>query len=114
MPPLAGSQLCFSHDPEHARVRAAARKLGGHRRRRSKAAGSDEAIQLDSVTVVRRLLERAVMDALALENSVARARVLAHLASVALKTLEVGELEQRVAALESQVTERLKRLRSVS
>ena len=42
-----------------------------------------------------------------LENSIARSRTLAYLAQVAVKLLEVGELEQRVRAIESVLHPRL-------
>ena len=62
---------------------------------------------LGSVSQVRRIVEIAVLDTLALENSVARSRTLAYLAQVALKTLEVGEFEERVAELERALQPRL-------
>jgi hypothetical protein len=62
---------------------------------------------LNDVRQVRRLLEIAVLDALGLENSIARSRTLAYLAQVALKALEVGELEERVRELESVLFPRL-------
>ena len=40
-------------------------------------------------------------DTLGLENSVSRARTLAYLAMAAIKLLDVGELEQRLTALEA-------------
>lgn len=52
---------------------------------------------------IRRLLEIAVIDTFALENSVARSRTLAYLAQTALRCLEVGELEERLALLEAAV-----------
>ena len=52
---------------------------------------------------IRRLLEVAVLDTLGLENSISRARTLAYLATTAIKHLEVGELEQRLASLEAAV-----------
>jgi uncharacterized small protein (DUF1192 family) len=42
----------------------------------------------------------AVLDALSMENSMSRARTLAYLAQVALRMLEVGEIEERVSTLE--------------
>ena len=48
-------------------------------------------------------MEIAVLDTLGLENSIARARTLAYLAMTAIKLLEVGELEQRIASLEAAV-----------
>jgi len=58
------------------------------------------------VTDIRRLLEVATIDTLSLENSVARSRTLAYLAQSALKCLEVGELEERLALLEAAVRSR--------
>jgi len=81
---------------------------GGLRRRREKAvAGAYDFDGLDSVPKARRLLEIAALDSLALENSVARSRTLAYLAQVALKALEVGELAERIEALERLVAPRL-------
>jgi hypothetical protein len=51
--------------------------------------------------------QKAVLDTLGLENSVARSRALAYLAQVSLKALEVGELEERVKAIESVLNPRL-------
>jgi hypothetical protein len=62
---------------------------------------------LGNVAQIRRLLEIAALDALSLENSIARSRTLAYLAQVAVKLLEVGELEERVRELESVLFPRL-------
>ena len=59
-----------------------------------------------TITDFRRLLEVAVIDTLSLENSVARSRTLAYLGQTALKCLEVGELEDRLALLEGAVKSR--------
>ena len=50
---------------------------------------------------IRRLIEVAVADSLTLENSIARNRTLAYLAQTAVKLLEVGELAERIDALEA-------------
>ncbi len=55
---------------------------------------------------IQRVLEVAATDTLALENSVARNRTLAYLSQTALKALEVGELEERLALLEAAVRKR--------
>ena len=55
----------------------------------------------------------ACLDTLSLENSISRSRTLAYLAMVALKALETGELEARVAALEGAVAARPARPPSV-
>jgi len=107
-PPLLDGDFCLMHSPEHADEMAEARRLGGLRRRREKAVSGAYAFEgLGDVGQVRRLLEIAVLDTLSLENSVARSRTLAYLAQVALKTLEVGEFDERLEALERLVAPRL-------
>ncbi|MCH6588005.1 MAG: hypothetical protein IH805_06795 [Proteobacteria bacterium] len=69
-------------------------------------AGSFEFEGLASVSEIRRLVEVAVTDTFALENSVNRNRTLAYLAQTALKLLEAGELAERLDALEAAVLPR--------
>jgi len=96
------------HDPAHAAEMQEARRLGGLRRRKEKVtSGAYDFEGLNDVRQVRRLLEIAALDALGLENSIARSRTLAYLAQVSVKLLEVGELEERVRALESVLHPRL-------
>ena len=108
--PLQGSDFCFWHSPEHAHEAAEARRLGGLRRRKENiTAGAYDFADLESVEGIRRLLQVAAVDALSLENSIARARTLAYLAVVAAKLLETGEVEERVAALEQTLGPRLEK-----
>ena len=100
--PLRDSDFCLWHDPEHAEQVAESRRLGGSRRRREVTLSG--VYDLESVITVRdiqRLVEIAVMDTLALENGVARNRTLAYLAQTALRTIETGELEDRIRTLET-------------
>ena len=107
-PPLVDEDFCFWHSPKHAEEVAEAGRLGGLRRRREKTVAAAYDLEgLDTVPQVRRLLQIAVMDTLGLENSIARSRVLAYLAQVALKTLEAGALQERLAALEVAMGPRL-------
>ncbi len=102
-----GSKYCFLHDPQLAQEAAEARRLGGLRRKREvTVAGAYYLGDLDTVAGIRRLIEVAAVDALGLENSVARTRALVHAAQVAAKLLEVGEMEQRLDALEQSLKER--------
>ena len=104
VPKLRDSDYCLMHSPEHAEEMAEARRLGGLRRRREVAvSGAYEFAGLQTVADIRRILEIGVLDTLGLENSIARARTLAYLAMTAIKLLEVGELEQRLAALEAAI-----------
>ena len=100
--PMRDGDSCFWHSPAHAEEADEARSLGGLRRRKERTvAGAYEFQGLRTVGDVQRLLEIATLDTLALENSVARSRTIAYLAQTALKCLEVGELEERVALLEA-------------
>ena len=99
--PLHDDEHCFWHSPEHAEEAAEARRLGGLRRRKEKVvSGSYDIEGLENVGQIRRLVEIAVLDTLALENSIARSRALIAAAGAAGKLLEVGELEERIQALE--------------
>ena len=100
--PLREGRYCFVHDPDHADEAAEARRMGGLRRKREKTVAIAYDFQgLESVEQLRRVLEVAILDTLSLDNGVARNRALGALTMAGLKALEVGELEQRVAALEA-------------
>src|SRR5687768_12595409 len=102
--PRGESGYCIWHDPERQEEAAEARKLGGQRRRKERViAGAFDFEGLGSVESIRRLVEVAAVDTLGLENSVARARTLAYLAQTARQLLETGELEERMAAVESVI-----------
>jgi uncharacterized small protein (DUF1192 family) len=92
------------HSPEHAKEVQEARRLGGLRRKREvTVSGAYDFEGLETVAGIRRLVEVAVLDTLGMENSLARSRTLGYLAQIALRTLEVGELEERIAILEQVV-----------
>lgn len=97
------SDYCYWHDPDKAAERKAARRKGGLARhgRSIGVTGDPEPVAISSVADVVRLLEQAVNDVLRLENSIQRARAIGYLAGVIVKALELGELEERVAALEA-------------
>ena len=105
--PLREGQYCFVHDPDHAEEAAEARRVGGLRRKREKTVAIAYDFQgLESVEQLRRVLEVAILDTLSLDNGVARNRTLGTLTMAALKALETGELEDRIAALEQAVKHR--------
>lgn len=105
--PIADSEYCFFHSPEHQEEAAEARRLGGVRRRRERVVSSAYDVEgLDSIPKLRRLVEVAVLDTLGLENSVARNRTLAYLAQTGWKLLEAGEFEERLQALEAALRTR--------
>ncbi len=95
---------CFSHDPERAEEAAEARRLGGLRRRKEGTiAVAYDLPGLDTVDGIRRLLDIVVTDGLSLENGIARLRALIATATAATNLLKVGELEERLAALEAAI-----------
>ena len=111
--PMHGAALCFWHNPETASEATEARRLGGMRRRREGAvAGAYEFGGLGTSSDLRRLLEIAATDALALENSIPRVRALTTIAQVGARLLEVGELEARIEALEVTMRPRIERNRN--
>jgi hypothetical protein len=90
-PPLKNGRFCYWHAPGKGEEAAEARRLGGLRRRREKTvARAYDITGLDSVDNIRRVLEIAVLDALGLENSIARTRVLIAVALAAARLLEAA------------------------
>jgi hypothetical protein len=105
--PLRDAEACFWHAPASAEDAIEARRLGGLRRRREKAlAGVYDVIGLADVEGLRRVLEIAVLDALGLENSVARSRLLVSAVEVGARLLATGEFEARLEALERGLAHR--------
>jgi len=103
-PPLHDSRFCFMHAPEHAQEAQEARRLGGLRRKREATVLVAYDFEgLETLAGIRRLIQVAVIDTLSLDNSVARNRTLTYLAMAALRTLEVGDLQERINALEQAV-----------
>jgi len=100
MRPLSKSAWCWNHDPERALERDAARRRGGRNGNRRAPGPVPEGISLRDVDAIQRVLEQAVRDCLALDNSVQRARTIAYLASIGLTALSTADFEARLAALE--------------
>ena len=100
-PPLMNNEFCRMHSPEHIKEVQESRRLGGLRRKReSTISNAYQFKSLNNINGIRRIVEVAIMDTLAMENSIPRNRTLAALVQVALHTLEVGDIEARIAALE--------------
>ena len=104
MAPLRDRPYCFAHDPERAEEDAHARRLGGLRRRKEGTiAVAYDLPGLDTVMGIRRLLDIVVTDGVGLDNGIPRLRVLISTAVAAVNLLKVGELEERLVALEGVV-----------
>jgi hypothetical protein len=96
--------FCWAHDPTLAEKRAQAHRQGGKQHRIPKVAGP--AVQIASADDCLQLVNKVVVDTWELENSAARSRVLLQAASTAMDVLQIGELEERVKALEQIVAEK--------
>jgi hypothetical protein len=100
--PLRDGERCFVHDPAHAAEAADARRLGGLRRRREGTLTMTyEVGEIDTVEGLRRLLEIAMTDALAMDSGAPKLRILLDIIKTGLKLCEAIEVEQRLAALEA-------------
>ena len=105
--PLRDSEYCRMHSPELAKEVQEARRLGGLRHKRESTISAAFLFEsLTSVPDIRRLLQIAATDTLALDNTIARNRALAYYVQVALNALEKGDMEQRIVELEQVVLSR--------
>ncbi len=105
---MRDGDFCFFHDPAHQAEAAEARRLGGIRRKREGTLqGAYELEGLDTVAGIRRYLEVGLTDLIAMENSVARDRAIFSGVLAASKLLEVGELENRLEAVEAALGPRI-------
>jgi hypothetical protein len=102
--PLIDQEYCFWHSPEHAEEAAEARRLGGFRKRREAAViGAYDLEGLDSLSLLQRVLEIALLDTLGMDNSLNRSRTLGYLVGIGTKLRQEGETEERLRALEAAV-----------
>ena len=100
--PMHDEPFCFWHAPETVEEAAEARRLGGlHRRKKKSVAAVYGFGGLRTIADNLTLLETAAIETLAIENSIARNRALAAMAATGGKLIELGDLAERVAALEA-------------
>src|ERR1035437_1027362 len=89
--PMRDQADCLFHSPDHSAEVAEARNVGGIRRRREQTLSVAYDFEgLGSTESIGRIIEIATLDALGLENSIARCRVLIADATAASRLLEVG------------------------
>jgi len=93
---------CFAHDPKLAAKRAAWRKAGGERG----PIKNGDPVEARTVGEVQEQLWATLGATWELKNSGERTRALVGVLALLLRTLEVGELEERVKALEMLQRER--------
>ncbi len=96
-----GTGFCFTHDATKGKERAIARRNGGLRRITPSVA--DKSLvpkETRSITDVMTILDYALQESLVLQNSIQRGRLLVSIAHGYLQALKVGEIEQRLEAIE--------------
>ena len=103
MPAIGGGQYCFTHSPGTRQAQAVARKLGGQNRA-TPHAGDPSTIpaNITNLETAGMLLNYTLQELLVMDNSIPRARALLSAYEMFLKSIEIGELEQRIAALEER------------
>lgn len=97
------SGYCFIHDPARGEERAKARRLGGQRQRAAHSATDPAQLpqKVRTLEDVLTVLDYALAEAVPLDNSVQRGRLLVGIAHAFIEAIKVGELEQRLAAIEA-------------
>ena len=99
--PLRGKSYCFTHDPQSAQKRAQAHRKGGRATRTPHGAVILPA-QVRTLDQAREILHYTLSEIENMPNSLPRARVLIALFDSFIKSIEIGELEERIAALEER------------
>ena len=100
---VRNSKFCFTHSPSRARERAQARRLGGLRKVAPKATAGKAAPVIATNTDVLGLVNATIFDVWLQENTAPRARTLLAAGDAAVRALQIGELEERVRALEQRL-----------
>ena len=101
------SPSASGHSPETVEEAAEARRVGGAHRRKKRTVASIYGFHgLRTIEDLQTLLETASVESLALENSIGRNRALAGMVATGTKLIEVGEIEERLAALEATLAHR--------
>src|SRR5687768_17901100 len=87
--PMARGRLCFFHDPDKSTEAEEARRLGGLRRRKERTvATAYDVAGLGTIADLRRALEIVFFDALSMENTPARNRIIITVTDSAARLLE--------------------------
>jgi hypothetical protein len=100
---LKDSDYCFTHSPETRTAQAQARRLGGANRH-TPHAGDASTIPADIRTIgdASKILSYVLAELMAMDNGIQRARALIAVFDSFIRSFEIGELEQRIQALEQR------------
>ncbi len=102
--PQSGSSFCFLHDPDKGEEQRRARQAGGNTRAAKVLDAETPAKDIRSVADVTGLLSDTIHQVRtgALDPKVANC--VGYLSGILLKAIEVGEIEERLAAMEAVVS----------
>lgn len=104
---LKGSVFCISHDPSSGAKMAAARRKGGQRIRVAHAGDTAKLpASVRTLEDVLSVLDYSLAECLPMENSIQRGRLLVAICGAFVEAIKVGELEKRLAAIESALKSR--------
>ena len=93
--------FCFTHDASRGKQRAVARRNGGLKRITPHVADASLVTkETRTIKDVMTILDYALQESLVLSNSIQRGRLLVSIAHGFIEALKVGELEQRLDAVE--------------
>lgn len=100
---MIGVEYCFSHNPNTKDKKKKAVIKGGLALKPRKDAKQLEPLPLKSVADIQELIEDTINRVRTEPMTHQKANCIGYLANIALKTLEVGELEERLASVEEQI-----------
>ena len=100
---MVGFEHCFSHNPETQDKKKSAVLKGGLSPKPRKSAEPLQFVALKSVSDVLLLLEDTINRVRTDPITHQKANCVGYLANIALKALEVGNLEERLSALEEKI-----------
>ncbi len=93
--------FCFAHDATKGKERAVARRNGGLKRITPHVADASLVTrETRTIKDVMTILDYALQESLVLSNSIQRGRLLVSIAHGYIEALKVGEIEQRLEAME--------------
>ncbi len=96
-----GTGFCFTHDASKGKERALARRNGGLKRITPNVADASlVAKETRTIKDVMTILDYALQESLVLSNSIQRGRLLVSIAHGYIEALKIGEIEQRLEAIE--------------
>lgn len=103
--PIRGSAFCINHskDPKAMATKAAAVRKGGKMSRKPDGIADWTNMALGTPTEVSKLLELVINATVRGEMATQRASAISSLCSTMTKSLELGSIEERIAAIEKRI-----------